>query len=65
MPLIGGDSWGLAQRGGMGLSATPERYGDPVGTKVIFDYFGRRLQPEFGIEDAIATHRARALRLLL
>ena len=24
---------------------------------MIFDYFGRRLQPEFGIEDAIAAHQ--------
>lgn len=39
----------------MGLSATPERYGDVEGTKAIFDYFGERLHPEFGIKEAIAA----------
>jgi superfamily II DNA or RNA helicase len=39
----------------MGLSATPERYGDPEGTRAVFDYFGERLQPEFGIRDAISA----------
>lgn len=37
----------------MGLSATPERYGDVEGTELIFDYFGEKLQPTFGIKDAI------------
>lgn len=37
----------------MGLSATPERYGDGDGTEAIFDYFGGRLEPEFGIREAI------------
>lgn len=37
----------------IGLSATPERFGDPEGTSVIFDYFGAKLQPEFGITEAI------------
>lgn len=41
----------------LGLSATPERYGDPQGTAAIFDYFGRILQPEFGIRDAIAAQQ--------
>jgi superfamily II DNA or RNA helicase len=39
----------------MGLSATPERYGDPDGTQAILDYFGDRLKPEFGIREAIAA----------
>ena len=37
----------------LGLGATPERYGDPDGTAAIFDYFGERLTPEFGIKEAI------------
>ena len=37
----------------MGLSATPERYGDAEGTELIFNYFGEKLQPTFGIKDAI------------
>lgn len=36
----------------LGLSATPERYGDPDGTSAIFDYFGEILEPKFGIRDA-------------
>lgn len=41
----------------MGLSATPERYGDPEGTEAIFGYFGQRLSPEFGIQEAIAARQ--------
>jgi DNA phosphorothioation system restriction enzyme len=37
----------------LGLSATPERYFDEDGTQSIFDYFGRVLQPEFTLKDAI------------
>ena len=37
----------------LGLSATPERYGDPDGTNAIFAYFGGIVQPEFSLEDAI------------
>ncbi len=37
----------------LGLSATPERYGDPTGTKAIFDYFGPGLKPEFRLRDAL------------
>ncbi len=37
----------------LGLSATPRRYGDPVGTKAIIDYFGPIVQPPFTLEDAI------------
>lgn len=37
----------------LGLSATPIRYGDPVGTSAIFDYFGGIVPPVFSLEDAI------------
>ncbi|MDJ0691379.1 MAG: DEAD/DEAH box helicase family protein [Xenococcaceae cyanobacterium MO_188.B32] len=35
------------------LSATPERYYDDEGTEAIFAYFGKILQPEFGLAEAI------------
>lgn len=37
----------------LGVSATPRRYGDPTGTKAIFDYFGGVIPPVFSLEDAI------------
>lgn len=37
----------------IGLSATPVRYGDPEGTKAIFDYFGGIISPVFSLKDAI------------
>ncbi len=37
----------------LGLSATPERFGDPEGTQAIFDYFGALLEPPFTLQDAI------------
>ncbi len=37
----------------LGLSATPERYGDTQGTNAIFEYFRGIVQPEFSLEDAI------------
>ena len=37
----------------MGLSATPERKWDSVGTQAIFDYFGEKLNPIFSLEDAL------------
>lgn len=43
--------------GRLGLSATPERYGDPAGTARIFGYFGARLPPPFGIPEAISARR--------
>ena len=43
--------------GRLGLSATPERFGDPAGTQLIFDYFGRPLDPPFGIAEAIDAGR--------
>lgn len=39
--------------GRLGLSATPDRYGDPSGTASIFDYFGSVLEPTFGIAEAL------------
>lgn len=39
--------------GRLGLSATPERFGDPVGSALIFDYFGPVLEPEFTLRDAL------------
>jgi superfamily II DNA or RNA helicase len=41
----------------LGLSATPERYGDVEGTSRIFEYFGEKLQPFFTIADAITVGR--------
>lgn len=41
----------------LGLSATPERFGDPAGTARIFDYFGPVVEPHFGIAEAIAAAR--------
>jgi DNA phosphorothioation system restriction enzyme len=37
----------------LGLSATPERYFDEIGTQSVFNYFGTVLQPEFTLRDAI------------
>lgn len=37
----------------LGLSATPERFGDPVGSKAIFDYFGKVVEPKFTLRDAL------------
>ena len=37
----------------LGLSATPERYFDEIGTKSLLGYFGKVLQPEFSLRDAI------------
>jgi superfamily II DNA or RNA helicase len=37
----------------LGMSATPERFGDPVGTRAILDYFGDVLAPEFTLSDAL------------
>jgi superfamily II DNA or RNA helicase len=43
--------------GALGLSATPERYGDEEGTKSIYSFFGKILQPEFSLTDAIEAGR--------
>jgi superfamily II DNA or RNA helicase len=42
----------IAAGGRLGLSATPERQGDPEGTHALFDYFGPTLEPHFGIPEA-------------
>lgn len=42
----------------LGLSATPERAGDPVGTAALMAYFEGIVPPPFGLEDAI---KAKAL----
>ena len=41
----------------LGLSATPRRYGDPVGTAKIFHYFGQVVKPPFTLEDALKQER--------
>ena len=41
----------------LGLSATPERFGDTEGTDRIFRFFGEKLQPFFTIADAIKAGR--------
>jgi hypothetical protein len=41
----------------LGLSATPTRYGDPVGTAQIFRYFGPIVQPPVTLADAIEAGR--------
>lgn len=41
----------------LGLSATPVRYGDPVGTQKMFDYFGSVIPPEITLQDAINAGR--------
>ena len=37
----------------LALSATPQRHYDESGTDALLDYFGKILQPEFTLEDAI------------
>lgn len=41
----------------LGLSATPSRFGDPVGTARISDYFGEIVPPKFTLQDAIKAGR--------
>lgn len=41
----------------MGLSATVNRSNDPEGTKRIRDYFGVKLEPLYGIKEAIEDNR--------
>ena len=42
--------------GRLGLSATPERAGDPEGTTALMDYFGGIVPPPFSLQDAIRAH---------
>ena len=37
----------------LGLSATPERAGDPEGTARLYDYFGGVIEPPYTLQDAI------------
>lgn len=39
----------------LGLSATPYRYGDPMGTQALLDYFGGIIPPPFTLDDAIKS----------
>src|SRR5262249_758296 len=39
----------------LGLSATPRRAGDPVGTDAIFKYFNAIVPPPFSLADGIAS----------
>ena len=41
----------------LGLSATPVRFGDPDGTRQIFDYFGGVVPPPVTLADAIKAGR--------
>ncbi len=41
----------------LGLSATPQRYGDPEGTAKIFEFFGAVVPPPITLADAVATGR--------
>ena len=41
----------------LGLSATPERYGDPEGTRRLFEYFGPVIKPIVTLSDAIKAGR--------
>jgi len=41
----------------LGLSATPIRYGDPDGTRMMFDYFGPTIPPSVTLSDAIKAGR--------
>lgn len=54
----------------LGLSATPERFGDPVGTNAILEFFRTVLTPRYSLADAIRDgvltpyfYRPHALRL--
>lgn len=41
----------------LGLSATPERFGDPDGTQKLFNYFDGIVPPEYTLADAINDKR--------
>jgi len=41
----------------MGLSATPERYGDELGTNKIINYFEKIIEPKISLFDAINSGR--------
>jgi superfamily II DNA or RNA helicase len=41
----------------IGLSATPRRYGDPIGTEKIFNFFGAVVKPIVTLADAVKAGR--------
>jgi superfamily II DNA or RNA helicase len=41
----------------LGLSATPKRYGDPVGTAKLFEYLGLVVPPPITLADAVKSGR--------
>lgn len=47
----------IASGASMGLSATPTRYGDPEGTRRIFERFGEVVGPRITLQDAIDSGR--------
>lgn len=47
----------IASGSTLGLSATPERYGDPEGTTKIFGRFGPIVEPIISLQDAIRQKR--------
>ena len=47
--------FGLEAGWRLGLSATPERYGDAEGTSALLDYFGGIVKPEYTLQDAISN----------
>jgi superfamily II DNA or RNA helicase len=50
-------SLSIATGARLGLSATPQRYGDPDGTERILAYFGAIVQPPITLADAVASGR--------
>jgi superfamily II DNA or RNA helicase len=50
-------SMSIASGPRLGLSATPQRYGDEEGTAKIFDYFGPVVPPPITLADAVASGR--------
>lgn len=50
-------SMAIASGGSLGLSATPQRYGDPTGTQAIFARFGPIIDPVITLQDAIDAGR--------
>lgn len=46
---------GISSGPRLGLSATPRRAGDPVGTAALMDYFEGIVPPPFTLQDAIAA----------
>ena len=52
----------------LGLSATPERAGDPVGTAAVLEFFGGVLEPRYTLSDAVrdaSCHSTSTVRIPL